>query len=111
MQVTNNKNTYQKFDSWDKGVQAQLDHLALYAGANGYPKDDTYDPINVATIKGKATTINSLDGKWTSSATYGDDVNKLYKDLLDFSGVDYSKDTDNNSNSTQVTFSYKSRKT
>lgn len=83
------KNAHQKFDSWDEGVQAHMDHLALYAGADGYPKDDTYDPRHFVTIKGKATTVNSLGIKWAPSATYGEEVNELYKNLLDFAGVDY----------------------
>lgn len=85
---------HQKFDSWDEGVQAHLDHLALYAGAKGYPRDDTYDPRHFVTIKGKATTVNSLGGTWAPSATYGEEVGKLYEDLLDYAGVDYQKDED-----------------
>ena len=76
-----------------------MDHLALYAGAKGYPKDDTYDPRHFVTIKGKATTVNSLGGtKWAPSATYGEEINALYKNLMDFAGVDYPKDTNDNSN-------------
>jgi len=93
-------NAHQKFDSWDKGVQAHMDHLALYAGAKGYPKDDTYDPRHFATIKGRATTVNSLGTKWAPSATYGEEVNELYKNLLDFAGVDYPKDNSTTNNST-----------
>ncbi|EKQ50501.1 MULTISPECIES: N-acetylmuramoyl-L-alanine amidase [unclassified Clostridium] len=88
-------NAHQKFDSWDEGVQAHLDHLALYAGASGYPRDDTYDPRHFVTIKGNATTVNSLSGKWAPSATYGEEISKLYEDLMDYSGVDYPKDSDN----------------
>ncbi|WP_297424168.1 N-acetylmuramoyl-L-alanine amidase [Clostridium sp.] len=87
-------NAHQRFDTWDEGVQAHLDHLALYAGASGYPRDDTYDPRHFVTIKGRATTVNSLDGQWAPSATYGDDISKLYEDLMDYSGVDYPKDND-----------------
>ena len=93
---------HNKFDSWDKGVQAHMDHLALYAGAKGYPKDDTEDPRHFATIKGKAITVNALDTKWAPSATYGEEVGALYKNLMDYAGVDYPKDTtedtDTNSN-------------
>jgi len=92
-------NAHQKFDTWDEGVQAHLDHLALYAGADGYPKDNTYDPRHYVTIKGKATTINSLGTNWAPSATYGEEINQLYTNLLDFAGVDYPKDTNSNSNS------------
>ncbi|MGN0144884.1 MAG: glucosaminidase domain-containing protein, partial [Clostridium sp.] len=85
------KNAHQKFNSWDEGVQAHLDHLALYAGADGYPKSNTYDPRHFVTIKGKATTTNSLGGRWAPSAVYGEEVGKLYMNLLDYSGVSYDK--------------------
>jgi len=91
------KNAHQIFDSWDDGVQAHMDHLALYAGAKGYPKEDTKDPRHFVTIKGKAKTVNSLGGKWAPSATYGEEVNALYKNLLDYAGVDYPKDTEDDS--------------
>jgi len=91
-------NAHQKFKTWDEGVQAHLDHLALYAGAKGYPKDKdkTYDPRHFTTIKGRSTTVNSLggEGKWAPSPTYGEEVSKLYQDLMDFSGVEYEKDQD-----------------
>ena len=34
---------YTKFNSWEEGVEAHLDHLALYFGAEGYPKEDSKD--------------------------------------------------------------------
>ena len=86
------KNAHQKFNSWDEGVQAHLDHLALYAGADGYPKSDTYDPRHFVTIKGTVTTTNALGGKWAPSLTYGEEVGKLYMDLLDYAGVSYDND-------------------
>lgn len=99
-------NAHQKFKTWDQGVQAHLDHLALYAGAKGYPKDadDTYDPRHYVTVKGKSTTVNSLGGKWAPSSTYGEEVSKLYQDLMDSAGVEYEKDQDDfNDNDTDET--------
>ncbi len=87
-------NAHQKFNSWDEGVQAHLDHLALYAGAAGYPKSGTYDPRHFATIKGKAPTVNSLGTKWAPSSTYGEEVNKLYNDLLKSAGIVNDTDSD-----------------
>ncbi|MBN1072332.1 cell wall hydrolase [Clostridium botulinum] len=81
-------NAHQRFNSWDEGVQAHLDHLALYAGAKGYPKEGTYDPRHFVSIKGKASTVNSLGGRWAPSPTYGKDVNTLYNNLLAYSGID-----------------------
>lgn len=86
------KNTFQEFDSLKKGVQAHLDHLALLAGVQGYPDENSYDQIQSSKIKGKAVTVNDLSGNWTASDTYGEKISDLYKDLLEFSGVNYSKD-------------------
>ncbi|SFC85177.1 N-acetylmuramoyl-L-alanine amidase [Clostridium uliginosum] len=80
-------NAHTRFNSWDEGVQAHLDHLALYAGAEGYPKSNTYDPRHFVTIKGKSPTVNSLGGKWAPSSTYGEEVNSLYNDMLTYSGI------------------------
>lgn len=86
------KNAHQKFNSWDEGVQAHMDHLALYAGAEGYPKRNTYDPRHFVTIKGRASTTNSLGGKWAPNAAYGEEVGKLYISLLDYAGVEHEKE-------------------
>lgn len=91
------KNAHQKFNSWDEGIQAHMDHLALYAGAKGYPKDNTYDPRHFVTIKGKATTTNELSTRWAPSSTYGEEVGKLYMNLMDYAGVKYSSSNNNNS--------------
>ncbi|AQR92394.1 N-acetylmuramoyl-L-alanine amidase [Clostridium saccharobutylicum] len=91
-------NAHQKFNSWDEGVQAHMDHLALYAGANGYPKSNSYDPRHFRTIKGRATTVRSLSGNWAPSTTYGDEIVSSYVSLLDSANVNYEED-DNNSNS------------
>ena len=100
-------NAHQKFNDWDEGVQAHLDHLALYAGAKGYPRSDSYDPRHFRTIKGKATTVNALGGNWAPSATYGEEVNALYKDLLNYAGVEdedsADNDNDEDSNSSNAT--------
>jgi len=90
-------NAHNKFKTWDEGVQAHMDHLALYAGAKGYPKDKTYDPRHFATKKGVSTTVNSLGGQWAPSSTYGEEVSKLYQDLMDFAGVEYEKDEEDSS--------------
>ena len=91
-------NAHQKFDSWDEGVQSHLDHLALYAGAKGYPRSDTSDPRHFRTIKGKATTVNSLGGNWAPSATYGEEINALYRSLLDYAGVEDEDNADDEDN-------------
>lgn len=82
-------NAHMSFETWDKGVQAHFDHLALYAGAEGYPRRDTYDSRHFVQVKGRSTTTNGLGGsdRWCPSSTYGIEVSKLYSDLLVFSGL------------------------
>jgi N-acetylmuramoyl-L-alanine amidase len=86
-------NAHQKFNTWDEGVQAHLDHLALYAGADGYPRSDSYDPRDFVTIKGTIVTVNALGGKWAPSLTYGEEINELYNDLLISAGIVTQSDT------------------
>lgn len=74
-------NAHQKFESWEQGVQAHLDHLALYAGAEGYPSTSTADPRHFPSIKGTAKVVSELAGKWAPSLTYSDSILKLYWDL------------------------------
>lgn len=90
---------HQKFNNWDEGVQAHLDHLALYAGAAGYPRtNNTYDPRHFASILGKAPTVVSLGGKWAGSSTYGTEIISMYNKLVEF--IDNNKNDleDNNGN-------------
>ena len=87
-------NAHKKFDNWDHGVQAHLDHLALYAGATGYPKETivqnykvyplepkyTYDPRHFKYLSGTAKTAQEIGQKW-ASAGYGDSLVKYYNEL------------------------------
>lgn len=65
---------HQVFNNWESGVQAQIDHLALYAGASGYPKLDTTDPRHFNFLMGTATTVEELGGKWAPSFSYGTEI-------------------------------------
>lgn len=60
-----------RFDNWMQGVTAHIDHLALYAGADGYPRKDTPDPRHFAFIDGTAETVEQLGGKWAPNPQYG----------------------------------------
>ena len=71
-------NAHQRFNSWDEGVQAHLDHLALYAGASGYPRATTFDPRHFPSICGIATNVSQLGAKWASSSAYGQQIITLY---------------------------------
>lgn len=64
-------NAHQRFRNWEEGVAAHLDHLALYAGASGYPRSGSPDPRHFPRIRGTAQTVYSLGGRWAPSSKYG----------------------------------------
>lgn len=59
------------FPDWQVGVTAHLDHLALYAGAGGYPRVGSPDPRAFASIWGSATTVEGLGGHYAPDPNYG----------------------------------------
>ena len=73
-----------KFKSWEEGITARVDHLALYAGANGYPKENTPDPRHFPAIYGKAPMVEDLGARWAPSKDYGVEVVLLMKELHSF---------------------------
>ncbi|MCY7484446.1 N-acetylmuramoyl-L-alanine amidase [Paenibacillus alvei] len=62
---------HKRFKDWREGITAHLDHLALYAGAAGYPRAGTPDPRHFSFLHGTAQTVESLGGKWAPSPEYG----------------------------------------
>ena len=62
---------HMRFANWATGVRACIDHLALYSGAEGYPRASTPDPRHFDWLYGTAPTVESLGGKWAPSPTYG----------------------------------------
>lgn len=72
---------HKKFTTWNEGIKAQVDHLALYAGANGYPKKDSLDPRHFPYLKGTARTVEELGGKWAPNKNYGIEVVKMMKEI------------------------------
>ena len=77
-------NAHHRFSSWQEGIQAHLDHLALYAGVAGYPRMGSPDPRAFSSVYGAATTVESLGGHWAPSPTYGTDIVTLVADLSGF---------------------------
>ncbi|MGL5416412.1 MAG: SH3 domain-containing protein [Clostridium sp.] len=74
-------NAHQRFESWEDGIRAHLDHLALYAGVNGYPRADTKDPRHFPSIFGKAKTIAALSGTWATDTEYGNKISRLMSEI------------------------------
>ena len=75
------RTAHTRFPSWREGVTAHLDHLALYAGAPGYPRQGSPDPRHFPSLKGTAKTVEALGGKWAPSPTYGQRVAQLARDI------------------------------
>lgn len=76
-----NPNAHKRFDSWEDGISAHVDHLALYAGADGYPNSSTLDPRHFSYLKGKCKTVESLSGNWAPSQTYGSDIVRMMNEV------------------------------
>ena len=110
-------NAHKRFDNWDQGVIAHLDHLALYAGSVGYPKTNyvsswnngnldstsTYDSRHFKYLAGTVTTVNALGGKWAPSKTYGLEIFRLYCDLTGAKYLDARNNLDEPSNNAIIT--------
>lgn len=65
---------HMRFVNWTTGVRACIDHLALYSGADGYPRASTPDPRHFHWLHGTAPTVESLGGRWAPSPTYGQSI-------------------------------------
>lgn len=86
-----------RFDYWEDGIQAHIDHIALYAGQVGFPrygtncpeaqKDQykengtTLDPRHFPYLLGKCPNVEDLSGNWAPGTTYGTDVIKMCTDV------------------------------
>ncbi|SHH74718.1 Flagellum-specific peptidoglycan hydrolase FlgJ, partial [Clostridium collagenovorans DSM 3089] len=70
-------NAHHRFNSWEEGISAHLDHLALYAGADSYPRKDTTDPRHSASLLGKANKVSGLEGLWATAQGYASQLNAM----------------------------------
>ena len=88
---------HMRFKSWNEGIMAQSDHLALYAGGPNMPKyspecashqnenckgnGTTQDPRHFTYLFGKCPTVESLGCNWAPSASYGTDIVKMIEEI------------------------------
>lgn len=79
-------NAHMRFNSWEEGIKAHADHLALYAGAKGFPRyspntknytnekyktnGTTNDPRHFTYLYGKCSTVEGLSGTWATNKSY-----------------------------------------
>ncbi|HET7573373.1 MAG TPA: glucosaminidase domain-containing protein [Gaiellaceae bacterium] len=78
---------HMRFRTWRQGVTAHVDHLALYAGAPGYPRAGSPDPRAFARLFGSARTVQKLGGKWAPSRGYGTSLAHFVRTLLELRRV------------------------
>ena len=81
---------HHRFESWEQGIRAQADHLALYAGAEGYPDPNSPDPRHFPSIAGVAPTVEELGGRWAPSPTYGREIVVMMEQLYSVNDPDYN---------------------
>lgn len=72
---------HMRFSSWTDGIRAQVDHLALYAGAVGYPNPNSADPRHFPYLFNTAQYVEDLSGKWAPSPGYGQKIIDLMNSL------------------------------
>ena len=88
---------HMKFKSWEEGINAHADHLALYAGAKGFPKyspntkgyynenckanGTTKDPRHFTYFYGKCKTVEGLSGTWATNKKYAETIITLVKEI------------------------------
>jgi N-acetylmuramoyl-L-alanine amidase len=81
---------HMRFKSWEEGIQAHADHLALYAGAPNFPKyapnckshpngaykanGTTADPRHFPYLHGKCKTVEELSGTWATNKKYAETI-------------------------------------
>ena len=73
---------HQRFLNWRQGVIACIDHLALYAGAPGYPRVNTPDPRHFASLRATAPTVEQLGARWAPDPEYGISIVRDYLNPL-----------------------------
>ena len=89
------KNAHMKFATWQNGISAHLVHLALYAGAKGYPRENTLDPRHFPYLFDSATTVEELGGKWAPSAEYGQKLLKYVKEMESIKTMEKTQEVSN----------------
>ena len=106
-----NANAHMRFKTWEDGIQAHADHLALYAGAPKFPKyspncashlnekykanGTTQDPRHFTYLYGCCKTVEGLSGTWATNKKYAEDLKKIIKQIQNTKVVDNTpKDKD-----------------
>ena len=95
------------FRTWEGGINAHSDHLALYAGVEGFPKHNPYsgiqdnefainglttDPMHFRYLVGSCTNVEHLSGDWAETDDYGDRIVELVNEMIEFTKENKAKE-------------------
>ena len=75
-------NAHHRFDYWEDGILAHVEHIALYAGAPGYPKSNPKDPRHFDFLLGKCPNVEDLSGNWAPGSNYGQEIVRLSQEII-----------------------------
>jgi flagellum-specific peptidoglycan hydrolase FlgJ len=78
---TKDGKAFHKFESWAQGIEAHVQHLALYANAPKLKGKTIVDPRHFESLRGTAKTVNDLSMKWATNSDYGIKLNKLCEEI------------------------------
>lgn len=78
---TKDGKSFHAFKSWEEGIEAHVQHLALYADAKSLAGKTIVDPRHFKELRGTAKTLNALSLKWATNSDYGKKLNTLCKEI------------------------------
>lgn len=79
---TRDGKSFHKFNSWEEGIEAHIQHLALYANSPKLNGKVIIDPRHFEWLRGTAKSANGLAEKWAYNLDYGKKLNKLCNDII-----------------------------
>ena len=79
---TKDGKTFHKFTSWEEGIEAHVQHLALYANSLKLANKEIKDPRHFESLRGCAKTVSALSNKWATNSTYGKKINSLCEEII-----------------------------
>lgn len=66
------------FKTWEDGISAHIDHIALYIGIKGYPKADSLDQRQFKELAGKGALLSTICKSWCpSNPKYAENIKNM----------------------------------
>lgn len=84
----NDPEAHTRFANWQEGCRAHVEHLALYAGKEGYPLANPIDPRHFGFRFGAAKTVEGLTGTWAMDSLYAEKLTTIIERILSTEIID-----------------------